>query len=198
MKYKGSKLVILVCLAIALFFVGLMYITNSELTSFSKADTTNTRWMLGLFLGSVSLIFIVLGYKHRKRDFILLESWKLPKGFKDKKIVWSDKRFDVRFKHAFLYGSLFYGLVLIFGLGGGTFSIIGHYIFTILAAITTYLIVVRSSVGTQRMLYAIGLFGAGLVWILGFINISFTVFFGEFLFMIPTIIWVLSELKNVE
>lgn len=195
---RGSKLVILVCLAIALFFVGLMYITNSDLTSFSKADTTNVRWMLGLFLGSVSLIFIVLGYKHNKREEVLLKGWKIPKGFKDKKIVWFDKRIDIKFKHAFLYGALFYGLVLVFGLGGGGFSKVAHYIVTFLSAITTFLIVVRSSVKMPKLFYSITLLGSGAVWLMGLIGAVFTVFFGEFLFMIPVIVWTLSELKNVE
>jgi hypothetical protein len=197
MKYKGNKLTVLVLLAVIVGVVGLMYIfSGGILTSWSIADTTKFRWVLGIVLGAIVALWTLFSFKHNKREFVLLDHWKLPK-FSIKKpfITWSKK--DIKYRHAFQYCALFFIGVLIFGLGGGTFMKVMHYIFTILGSFTMFLIVVRSTTGLQRTLYAVGLFSTILVWCLGFLNIAFSVYFGEFLFTIPVTIWVLNELKNI-
>lgn len=193
---KGNKLFLIVLITIVIGMVGVMYVAGSgDLKSWSIADAGKLRWMLGIILGSITALWFTMAHSHLKREMVLLPSWKLPvlDGFK---IKWARK--GIKYRHAFMYASLFFGGVLIFGLGGGFFMKLMHYIFTGLAALTTALIVIRSQKELNRIFYAVALIGAGAVWLIGLLTPVFTVYFGEFLFTIPVVVWVLSELKNVE
>lgn len=195
---RGIRLLVLVLMAIVLGTLGLMFFfSGGDLTSWSVADKTRFRWMLGIVLGATSLIWIIFAFKYAKREEVLLSKWKVP-NFSIKKPFINWVNIDIKYRHAFSYNALFFLLILIFGLGGGLFMQIGHYIFTILGAVTTFLIVVRSEKGLNRTINAVWLYGSGLIWILGFFNIVFTIFFGEFIFAVRVIFWVEQQIKYID
>jgi hypothetical protein len=195
---KGTKLVILVLMGVALFMIGAMFIlSNGDLTSWSKADVTKYRWMLGIILTSISGIWAILAFKHKHRDEILISTWSLPKfALKKSFLTWHKK--PILYRHAFMYNALFFLMIMVFGLGGGVFSIIMHYVWTSLAAITSFLIVVRSEKNLKRTIHEIYMIVASLVWVMGFFGIVFTIYFGEFLFASRVLVWLENQIEKIE
>lgn len=194
---RGTKLFVLVLLAVIVFWVGFMYIVSGGLTSWSIADTTKFRWMLGIILISITRLWWKLSDKHVRGNEVLLENWKFVDIRFWKPKVWI-RKYNFRLRHCFELCGWMFGGVAIFGLGGGLFMQIMHYIVTAFAAVLVFLIVVRTETHLRRTLFTIGLLIAAAVWILGFLNIAFTVYFGEFLYIIPAIVWVFGQLPFVE
>ena len=192
---KGIKLFIVVLLAVIVFWIGFMYIVSGGLSSWSIADTTQFRWMLGLILIPVARLWWKFADNYSYGVWPLLRNWKYPTLKKWKLVI---QKVTIRYKDAFEVAGWLFAGIAIFGLSGSGFMVIMHYIVTLLGALTVFLIVVRSTKKLHRLLYTIGLLIAGTVWVLGFLGIAFTVYLGEFLFIIPVVVWIFSKLDELK
>ena len=74
---KGTRLLIYVLIGIIIFWVGFMYLVSGGLPSWSFADKTPFRWMLGLILLSITRVWWKLADKHTRGEEVLLKGWKL-------------------------------------------------------------------------------------------------------------------------
>lgn len=202
---KGSKLILIIAICVIVAMIGGLYIfSGGKLGSWSEADETGLRWMLGLLLSSITTIYTVLAFKHFDREQVILNNWKLPDfRFKRKPFIYWEKR-GIKLGQSCKYAALFFLLVLVFGLGGGNFSKAIHYLVTLLGALATYFIVVRSQEkGLFRTVYAVAFMIAGVVWLISLLGNWFgfrlwTVFDGENAFIVPALVWVFAQLKNIE
>lgn len=189
---KGNKLTVLTLIGIIVFFIGLMYVASGgTLGSFSEADLTDLNWMLLLILIPISRMWWKFSDNFIGAKEVLLKNWKYPT-----LVNWKFKihKTNIRYKDAFeIVGWLFAGIA-VFGLGR---YLIPHYITTALAAVATFLIVVRSSHGKTRVFYIIGFLPGIVTWVLGFLGFVFIVYLGEFLFVLPVIHWVYSKLDKL-
>ena len=151
--------------------------------------------MLGLILISISRLWWKFESEYYFRNAVLLGKWKLPtiENFKVKLV-----NVDIRYKDAFEFAGWAFASIAVFGLGGSVFMQIMHYIVTAAAAAVTFIIVVRSNHGLQRVLYAVGMGIGVFVWVVGFTTNIFSVYFGEFVFVIPVVVWVLNQFKLIK
>ncbi len=188
---RGTKLFILVLLAISVGMIGIMYLlSQGHLKSYSIADQTTWRWMLFIILASIALTFLITGYTHRyKEDHLFTiqpnrwHAWNWYPFHKSK----IRQKFNYR-QALVTTGVLFLGVAAL-GMGNAWYIQVLHYIFTLCAAVMAYNIAVHGSTGATRYGLKYYLIGAAIVWVLGVLHLGFSIYFGEFLFTIGMAYW---------
>lgn len=196
---KGTKLYIQILLAVILFLVVAMFIiSGADLSSWSEGDLFKaTRWLIILILVAIARMWWKFADNHKLGNKILLQNWhgikiNFKKGWIPQfKIIKTDYTLKSVFE---VNGWLFVGIA-VFGLSVSGFM---HYMVTILAALTTFITVLRSVEGKYKIYYTIGLCIGVAAWVIGFVANYWSVYLGEVIYFITPAIWVLNESEKVE